>query len=87
MWIGIRYPNATYERYEQQLKKADRVLSNAAAKLVIEEASVIHGLTEHVMTRYRAFSRQNKKASKFELTQREIDEARVIQQRFGADPP
>jgi hypothetical protein len=71
--IGIRYPPAPSERYTRQLKKGDLVLSNAAAKIVIEEARVIHGLTEHIMTLYRADH-----VNEFEVSQHEIDQAPVI---------
>jgi hypothetical protein len=64
LWIAIRYPNSTLERFGKQLEEADRVLSNAAAKLIIAEATVIHDLTSYLMDCYNR--RPNRQSTKFE---------------------
>jgi hypothetical protein len=83
LWIAIRYPNATFDLFKMKLKKADLVLSNAAAKLIISEATIIHDLTNQFMTRYNSFKRTHKKSTRFEMTKAEIDALPSIEQRFS----
>src|SRR5260370_42134607 len=42
LWIAIRYPNATLDLLKMKLKKTDLFMSNAPAKLVRPQATLIH---------------------------------------------
>jgi hypothetical protein len=86
LWIAIRYPGATNERFEKQLAKAVRVLSDSAAKIVIREALLIHGITDAVMKAYTPWSRTHKN-QKFEFTQAQIDSLPEVMQRFSDQNP
>jgi hypothetical protein len=81
LWIAMRYPTASAAYFEKQLAKAVRVLSNSAAKLVIQEALVIHALTAAVMQAYTSFNKLHKN-KKFEFTKGQVDSLPAIQKRF-----
>lgn len=83
LWIAIRYPDATFDIFKTKLKKATLVLSNAAAKLVKSEATIIHDLTDQIMTRYNSLMRP----PRFEMTKAEINALPSIEQRFSRHEP
>jgi hypothetical protein len=83
LWIAIRYPTASYARFEKQLGKAVVVLSNSAAKIVIREAVLIHAITDAVNRAYTQWNRVHKKG-RFEFTQAQIDCLPEVMQRFPA---
>jgi hypothetical protein len=81
LWIAIRYPDASYGRFKNQLAKADRVLSNAAAKNVLKEAPLIHTITAAVMQAYAPFNRLHKN-KEFEFSKDRIDALPEVVKRF-----
>jgi len=87
LWIAIRYPNSTLELFGRKLKKAELVLSEATAKLVIAEATIIHDLTAEFMKLYTSYMRTHMNSTRFEMTKAEIDALPSIRLRFSSQGP
>ena len=78
VWIAIRYPNATYDEFTKRLAKADKVLSNSAAKIVIKEAVLIHEVAHAIMQAHQRAGRPKE----FTFTKDQLDNLPAVKQRF-----
>ena len=87
LWIAIRYPNSTLELFGRELEKAQLVLSEAAAKLVIAEATTINDLTAEFMKLYTSHMRTHKNSKRFEMSKAEIDAVPSVRRRFSNEGP